>query len=102
MGKLLLFHALRRHILRNRSDEDLISCIHGRRSRKFCLSVRQKDDGLILGLPKNRESKKGITLKYLWNINIGEFIYTESAENYSKEEVKERRERKKQSGKDVF
>ena len=66
------------------------------------ISVRQKDDGIILGLPKNREGKMGMTFKYLWNINIGEFIYTENSENISAKEKTERRQKKKDSGKDVF
>lgn len=66
------------------------------------ISVRQKDYGLMLGLPKNRDGKMGVSFKYLWNINVGEFIYTAGEENSTREELQERRERKKASGKDIF
>lgn len=66
------------------------------------LSLRQKDDGLLIKIPKNRDGKVGSLLRYLWNINIGEFIYTENAETQTPEEKAERRERKKASGKDIF
>ena len=66
------------------------------------LSIRQKDDGLLINVSKNREGKVGVTLRYLWNINTGEFIYTEGEDQYTPEERVERRERKKASGKDVF
>lgn len=66
------------------------------------LSLRQKDDSLEMRIVKQRNGIVGAKFKYLWNINIGEFIYTESSENISKEERAERRERKKATGKDVF
>ena len=65
-------------------------------------SVRQKDGGMSLCVAKNREGKVGMTFKYLWNINIGEWIYTPDDNNVTEEERVERRERKKESGKDVF
>lgn len=64
------------------------------------LSIRQKDDGLLIKLPKNRDGKNGATFKYLWNINVGEFVYTESAESSTAEARRERRN--KNIGKDVF
>ena len=66
------------------------------------IAVRQKDDGLLLGVQKNRDGKMGVNLKYLWNINIGEFVYTENIDTSTPEEKAERRERKKATGKDIF
>ena len=66
------------------------------------LSLRLKDDSLGMKLVKQRIGKMGMLFKYLWNINIGEFIYTEDEESISKEERAERREKKKASGKDIF
>lgn len=66
------------------------------------ISLRQKDDTLEMKIVKQRNGRMGVRFKYLWNINIGEFVYTEGTENISKEEKAERREKKKASGKDVF
>ena len=66
------------------------------------ISLRQKDDTLEMKIVKQRNGKMGVRFKYLWNINMGEFTYTEGTENISKEEKAERREKKKASGKDVF
>lgn len=66
------------------------------------ISLRQKDGALDMGIPKNREGRVGDHVKYLWNINIGEFIYTESTDTSTPEERAERRERKKATGKDIF
>lgn len=66
------------------------------------ISLRQKDDTLEMRIVKQRNGKMGVSFKYLWNINIGEFIYTEGAESLPKEQQAERRERKRASGKDVF
>ena len=65
-------------------------------------SLRHKDDALDICIPKNREGATEKHFKYLWNVNIGEFIYTENVENTPKEEIAERRAKKKASGKDVF
>lgn len=64
------------------------------------ISLRQKDDSLMMCVEKQRNGKVNCKFKYLWNINIGEFIYTSSDENKT-EEVK-KREHKQKSGKDVF
>ena len=66
------------------------------------LSLRQKDDCLEMRVVKQRNGIVGSRFKYLANLNIGEFIYTEGEENISKQERTERREKKKNSGKDVF
>ena len=51
---------------------------------------------------KQRNGIVGSKFKYLWNINVGEFIYTEGEEPKTKQEKTERREKKKSSGKDIF
>ena len=66
------------------------------------ISLRQKDGGLDLNLPKNREGRVNVRFRYLWNINTGEFIYTENTDTATPEEKAERRERKKATGKDIF
>lgn len=66
------------------------------------LSLRQKDDCIEMRVVKQRNGIMGSKFKYLVNLNNGEFIYTEGEENISKEERAERREKKKNSGKDVF
>lgn len=65
-------------------------------------SLRQKDGAVSITPVKQRNGPVGDTFKYLWNINIGEFIYTADNKDYTPEEKKERRERKKNGGKDVF
>lgn len=66
------------------------------------IALRQEDGNLEMRVEKNRYGTTGKKLKYIWNINIGEFLYTESADSITKEERAERREKKKASGKDVF
>ena len=65
-------------------------------------SIRQQDYGMAISVAKNREGKVGTMFKYLWNPNIGEWIYTPEEGNVTAEEKTERRERKKASGKDIF
>lgn len=65
-------------------------------------SVRQKDDGIEIGLEKQRNGKVGNRFRYVVAYDTGEYIYTESEENISSEERTERRAKKKASGKDVF
>ena len=66
------------------------------------IALRQDNGNLEMRVEKNRYGSLGKKLKYLWNINIGEFIFTENAEDMTPEEREERRERKKASGKDIF
>lgn len=66
------------------------------------VALRQDDGNLEMLVEKNRYGTTGKKLKYIWNINEGEFTYTESADDMTKEEKTERREKKKASGKDVF
>lgn len=66
------------------------------------IALRQDDGNLEMRVEKNRYGTIGKKLKYIWNINIGEFIYTESSEDITSEEKIERRERKKATGKDIF
>lgn len=66
------------------------------------ISLRQKDDSLMMCVEKQRNGRVNVRVKYLWNINIGEFIPVSNDEDATKEEKAERRERKKAKGKDVF
>ena len=66
------------------------------------IALRQDDGNLEMLVEKNRYGSVGKKLKYIWNINVGEFISVSSDEDVSPEELAERRERKKSSGKDVF
>lgn len=66
------------------------------------IALRQDEGNLEMLVEKNRYGTTGNKLKYIWNINIGEFIYTEGAETISKEEQAERKAKKKATGKDVF
>lgn len=66
------------------------------------LSLRQKDDYIELGVKKQRDGKVGTILKYLWDINTGEFTYVPAYDEGPKEEPERQRERKKAIGKDVF
>ena len=66
------------------------------------IALRQDDGNLEMRVEKNRYGSMGKKLKYIWNINIGEFIYTESTDDMSKEEREERREKKKAGVKDIF
>lgn len=66
------------------------------------ISLRQKDDSLMMCVEKQRNGKVKVKFKYLWNINVGEFIPVSSDETSTPEEKTERREKKKASGKDVF
>jgi len=66
------------------------------------IALRQDNGNLEMRVNKNRYGPVGKKLKYIWNINVGEFIYTESPDNMTREQREERRERKKASGKDVF
>lgn len=65
------------------------------------ISLRQKDDSLMMCVEKQRNGKVKVKFKYLWNINIGEFISV-SADEETPEKKTERKEKKKASGKDVF
>ena len=65
-------------------------------------SLRQKDACLEIGLKKHRDGQLNKSFKYLVNLNNGEFTYTEGTESMPKAERVERRERKKNDGKDVF
>lgn len=66
------------------------------------ITLRQDDGNLEMSVKKNRYGTLGPKLKYIWNINIGEFIYTENFDDMTPEEKTERRERKKAAGKDIF
>ena len=66
------------------------------------ISLRQKDDSLEMRIVKQRNGKMGVKFKYLWNINIGEFVSVSTDESSTPEQRTERREKKKASGKDIF
>lgn len=66
------------------------------------IALRQDDGNLEMLVEKNRYGGEGKKLRYIWNINVGEFIYTENTDDMTKEQKEERREKKKASGKDVF
>ena len=66
------------------------------------IALRQDDGNLEMRVEKNRYGSVGKKLKYLWNINVGEFIYTESTDDMTPEQKEERREKKKKSGKEIF
>lgn len=66
------------------------------------VALRQADGNLEMVVEKHRDGGVGKKLKYIWNINKGEFIYTENTDNMTKEEKAERREKKKAKGADVF
>ena len=66
------------------------------------IALRQKDGYLELCVKKQRFGPMGTRLKYLWNINTGEFTYTSGDDEMPAEGRAERRERKKNIGKDVF
>ena len=65
------------------------------------LSIRQKDGSLEMGIKKQRFGIVGSKLKYEWNINTGEFIYTPDYDEQPAKERTQKRE-KKATGKDVF
>ena len=67
------------------------------------ISIRQKFGVLELGIKKNRNGRVGDTLKYIWDIDTGEFTYVPGEnDNISKEtlnkQIKENKERYKDSG----
>lgn len=65
------------------------------------ISLKQKDDALLLQVKKHRNGLVGGKVAYIWNANVGEFIPT----NLNNDEPIKRRERtkkKQQSDEDVF
>ena len=66
------------------------------------ISLRQKDDSLEMRIVKQRNGKINCKFKYLWNINIGEFVSVSTDEDSTPEERTERKEKKKAAGKDIF
>ena len=66
------------------------------------ISIRQKDGTLEMGIKKQRFGVVGGKLMYEWDINTGTFTYMPSDGAVIKTERPTNRERKKQSGKDVF
>lgn len=58
------------------------------------ISLKQKDDTLIIQVKKQRNGLVGGKVAYIWNANVGEFIPT----NLNNDEPIRRRERKPQAG----
>jgi len=65
-------------------------------------SLRLKDNCLELAVKKHRDGAVGAVLKYLCNINTGEFTYTQRDDEVPEAEHQERRKRKADKGKDIF
>lgn len=71
------------------------------------LSIRQKDEGLIIENKKHRDGACGGKLTYLWDIDMGEFQWLPAEDDEAPFEVKEERKEKikqeyKKEGKVVF
>lgn len=59
------------------------------------LSLKQKGDGIIINIKKNRDGRNGDKLTYNWNIDTGEFTHVVSLDDTPQEFTqKEPRERK--------
>lgn len=64
------------------------------------ISLKQKGDGLIMNIKKNRDGKNGDKICYLWDIDTGSFNYVESLDEHSDyEEPKQKRKKKSSESK---
>ena len=65
------------------------------------ISLKQKDNNLIIQVKKQRNGGVGSKIAYIWNPNVGEFIATALNDN---EPIRrrEKKERKQESQEDVF
>lgn len=82
--------------LENMRDSDGVSF-----NASKVISLRQKDDTLLIQVKKQRNGSVGGKIAYTWNANVGEFIPT----TMNSDEPIKRRERKKkkdQTDEDVF
>jgi replicative DNA helicase len=50
------------------------------------ISLKQKGDGLILEIKKNRDGAIGVKICYLWDIDKGEFTHIDSLDEHKDEE----------------
>ena len=57
------------------------------------ISLRQKDEGLIMELKKNRDGAIGKKLTYLWDIDLGTFTWIPSDDDDIPEERKEEKKK---------
>lgn len=55
------------------------------------ISLRQKEQGLLMEIKKNRDGMMGDKLTYLWNIDVGEFEWIPSNSDSAPKERKEER-----------
>lgn len=53
------------------------------------IAIRQKDGILELSIKKQRNGAVGATLKYLWNINTGEFLWVPGSNDTVNDEIKQ-------------
>lgn len=53
------------------------------------ISLRQKEDNLVLEIRKNRDGAVGVKLNYIWDIDTGEFTYNPSSDDMPKMKMKE-------------
>ena len=51
------------------------------------ISLRQKGDGLIMHIKKNRDGRVGDKICYLWDIDTGTFNYVESLDEKENDDV---------------
>lgn len=55
------------------------------------ISLKQKEQGLLMEIKKNRDGMMGDKLTYLWNIDVGEFEWIPSSSDSAPRERKEER-----------
>ena len=53
------------------------------------LSLRQRNGILEIGVKKQRNGLVGSTIKYMWNINNGEFVWIPSKDDLVDQEIKD-------------
>lgn len=67
------------------------------------ISLRQKEDAVIIEVKKNRDGKVGTKLTYSWDIDIGEFVFFGDGTKTKTEKVeKENKKKVKKEGRVVF
>ena len=53
------------------------------------ISLKKKEDGLVMNIRKNRDGRVGEKLTYFWNVDIGEFSWVPSSDDSASPEIKE-------------
>lgn len=67
------------------------------------ISLRQKEDAIIVEVKKNRDGKVGTKLVYSWDIDVGEFVFFgEGTKTQTDDKPKETKKKTKKEGKVVF